>query len=127
MRIAAALLAVTVASLASAKLPDPTDDAKAKSVEAAAKSAWSDKVGGYQTCLADDRVADGYRRTLKATGKDAPVPTPTPPCADPGPYVSASTPAKPLEASGAHSPPETVTGPPSSPATQRELSGGKTR
>jgi hypothetical protein len=46
MRIAAALLAVTVASLASAKLPDPTDDAKAKSVEAAAKSAWSDKVGG---------------------------------------------------------------------------------
>ena len=127
MQFAALLLTIMVAGVASAKLPAATDEAAAKAAEAAAKSAWSDKVGAYQTCRADERVAEAYRRNLKSTGKEVPIPTPTAPCTDPGPYASVATPAKPLEASGAHSPAETATGPPGSPLTKRELSGGKSR
>ena len=50
---------------------------------------------------------------------------PTPACADPGPYVAQVTPAasKPLEASGAHSPPGMATSPPSNKATSAEMTG----
>jgi hypothetical protein len=46
-----------------------------------------------------------------------------PACTDPGPYVAAVTPAtsKPLEASGAHSPPGTATSPPSTNATSAQI------
>lgn len=49
-----------------------------------------------------------------------------PACADPGPYVSAVTPQanKPLEASGAHSPPGAAVSPPSSNATTAQIAGG---
>ena len=116
-RICAAIVAACCGS-AMAKLPPPTDEAKAKAAETASKSAWTDKVGVYKTCLVMDRVADAYRRDAKNAGKDAPAPTPTPACADPGPYVSQVTPvsSKPLEASEAHSPTGTATSPPSTNA-----------
>jgi hypothetical protein len=111
-----------------AKLPPATDEEKAKAAEVAAKSAWADKVGLYQLCVASDAIADRYRKVLKADGKDAPTPTPiaTGACANPGPYVSQLTPAvsKPLEASGAHSPPGTAVSPPSTKATSAEISKG---
>ena len=71
-----------------AKLPPPSEETKAKAAEAAIKSAWSDKVGLYKLCLSMDQTAARYRTSSKAAGKPVPAPVPTPPCADPGPYVA---------------------------------------
>jgi len=115
------------APLALAKLPPLTADQQIKADEAKAKAAWTDKVSAYQLCQATDRTAQAYFKSAKAAGKDVPPPLPTPACTDPGPYLSAADAqkAKPLEASGAHSPAETVNGPPGSKATQAELKGTK--
>ena len=79
-----------------AKLPALSDEAKAKAAEAVAKTAWSDKVAGFQLCQAQDRVAGAYYAAMKKEGKDAKPAVATPPCADPGPFVppaAASAPA----------------------------------
>lgn len=90
-----ALLAVTLLSLpALAKLPPPSDEAKAKAAEAAAKAAHAGKVEAYQLCKAQDRVAAYYRKTHK----DAPKAAATPACADPGPFVAAPAGAAPAAA-----------------------------
>jgi len=120
----AILIAALFSGSALAKLPPVSDEAKAKAAEAAAKSAWADKVGAYQLCKAMDRVADGYRKTSKSAGKDAPAASPTPACTDPGPFAVAPAASKPLEASGAHSPAATATSPPSTNATSAQLTGG---
>jgi hypothetical protein len=114
------LYALPVAAPALAKLPPPSPEQKAAADEAAARNAWNDKVGAYQLCKADDKVAEKYRADAKAAGKNTLPAIPTPPCTDPGPYVSPVTLAanKPLEASGAHSPAGTAHGPPSTPETQ---------
>ena len=126
MRIAsliAVVIAAPFAGFVSATLPPPTDEAKAQSAETAAKAAWSDKVAQYQLCLAIERTAEAYRSGLKASGKDIPAPVATPPCTDPGPYASQITPApRPLEAAGAHSPPEPATSPPSTNVPAGEIS-----
>ena len=126
MLYATALIAVSFAGYVSATLPPQTDEAQAKAAEAAAKVAWSDKVALYQLCLAMDRTAEAYRSGLLAEGKDAPAPVETAPCVDPGPYGSQVTPiaSKPLEAATAHSPPGTVTSPPSTNAPAAEISAG---
>ena len=111
-----------------AKLPPLADDAKAKAAEAANKAAWADKVGAYQLCQSMDRVAATYRARAAGAGKAASAPEQTPSCADPGPYAALQvTPAasKPLEASGAHSPPGAATSPPSNKATSAEMTGTK--
>jgi hypothetical protein len=120
--IAAALLA---SGLAVAKLPPLPDEAKAKAAETAAKTSWSDKVGLYQLCQSMDKVAAGYRTRSVAAGHPASAAEQTPACVDPGPFVMPVTPAasKPLEASGAHSPPGAAVGPPSSKATSAETTG----
>ena len=76
-----------VAGVAAAKLPAPSDEAKAKAAEAAAKTAHGGKVESYKLCMAMDKVAAGYQATAKKAGKPAPAPTETPACADPGPFV----------------------------------------
>jgi hypothetical protein len=81
------VLAASMSTAAMAKLPAPSDEAKAKAAEASAKSAWSDKVAAYQLCKSMDTVAAGYYADMKKAGKDATPPTPTPACADPGPFV----------------------------------------
>lgn len=126
MRLAVAMIVAMFASSVFAKLPPPTEEDKVKAAEIAVKNAWIDKVGQYQLCLAMDRTAAAYRKTIKAAGKDVPVPIATAPCADPGSYVSSITPAaaKPLEASEAHSPPGMAVSPPSTKATAAEISGG---
>src|ERR1035437_4967608 len=103
MRFAVAMIAAMFAGSVFAKLPPPTDEAKAQAAEAAA-----------------------YRKSINAAGKNVPVPVATAPCADAGPYVSSITPAasKPLEASGAHSPPGMALSPPSTKATAAEIAGG---
>jgi len=123
MRILAAFVAALAAGMLFAKLPPPTEEARAKAAEAAAKSAWTDKVGSYKTCLAADRTAENYRKTRASQGKEVKAATATPPCVDPGPYVAQPI-ARPLEAAGAHSPPETNSGPPGGPKTQAQMPSG---
>ncbi|MBP7914885.1 MAG: hypothetical protein KAZ63_06005 [Vitreoscilla sp.] len=91
------LLAAFLALGASAKLPAPSDEAKAKAAEAAAKTAHNGKVEGYLLCKSMDKVAAAYHAGAKKAGKDATPATATPPCADPGPFVY----APPAPASGA--------------------------
>jgi hypothetical protein len=125
LTLPALLFAAALSAPALAKLPPPSDEAKAKAAEAAAKAAWSGKVDAYKMCQAMDRVVDGYRKSTKAAGKDAPPPSAaTPPCTDPGPFAVTPPASKPLEASGAHSPPGNATSPPSNKATSAEMTGG---
>ncbi len=73
------LLTLLVAtSTAFAKLPAPSDEAKAKSAEAAAKTAHAGKVDGYLLCKSQDKVA---AKVNKSKTKSAT------PCADPGKFV----------------------------------------
>ncbi len=68
-----------IGSAVLAKLPPLSDEAKAKAAEAAAKTAWSGKVDGFQLCKAQDKAASHYKKTkLPATGSA---------CVDPGPFV----------------------------------------
>ena len=107
-------LLLAACSLAAAKLPATTPEAKAKSDEAAAKAAWAGKVDAFQLCQTQDRVAASYLKSAQAAGTDTKPATATPPCADPGAFAYTPTAApKPLEASGAHSPAETAAAPPS--------------
>ena len=99
--IVLALLVGAIAGSASAKLPPPSDDAKAMAAEAAAKAAWSGQVGAYQLCQAMDRVAAKFGHNPTSAGTQ---PADFAPCVDPGPYVAARADQKPLEAAGAHSP-----------------------
>jgi hypothetical protein len=131
----AVLLSAALALPAAAKLPAPSEEAKAAAAETTSRAAWADKVGAYKLCLSQDKVAAGYRKTAMAAGKDvnavqtaapasgaAPAPVAIAGCTDPGPYVP-STPvaSKPLEAAGAHSPAGTATSPPSTNATSSQM------
>ncbi len=107
-------LLLSACALAMAKLPPPTEEAKAKAAEAAAKAAWAGKVDAYLLCQSQDKVATRYFASAKTAGKETKVAAATPPCADPGAF--AYTPAeapRPIEASGAHSPATTAASPPS--------------
>jgi len=121
----ALILALTVASAGAwAKLPPPSEEAKAKAeeakakaAEAAAKTAWAAKVDGYKLCISMDKAAANYFKTAAAAGKSVPPALPNAPaCTDPGPFTFTAAAPKPSEASGAHSPAETAKGPPSTNA-----------
>lgn len=93
-----------------AKLPAPSDEAKAKAAEAAAKTAHGNKVADFQLCKSREKVAAHYfktnkDKTAKAPGKPTTPPVSTPACADPGvfvyvpaPPVTAAAPAAPAAA-----------------------------
>jgi len=87
-KILIALLAAA-ALPALAKLPAPSDEAKAKAAEANAKTAWSNKVANYQLCKSMDKVAVGYYAQAKKEGKAVKPAASTDACADPGPFVYA--------------------------------------
>lgn len=116
-----ALSLVMLAGGAAAKLPPPSDEAKAKAAETAAKNAWNDKVAAYKLCQSMDKVAARYAAGAKAAGKEF-KPTTTPACTDPGPFAYTPPESKPLEASGAHSPPGKAITPPSNntPAAEQK-------
>jgi hypothetical protein len=110
-------LAITLlAGSALAKLPPPSDEAKAKAAEAVARTAWSAKAEAYKVCQIEDRLAKQYHASVK----DAPAAIPPSACIDPGRTPVAD---KPLEASEAHSPPGKATSPPSTNATSAKLTG----
>ncbi|OJV66313.1 MAG: hypothetical protein BGO35_07840 [Burkholderiales bacterium 64-34] len=117
-----ALCAASVCTLAAAKLPAPSPEAAAKAAEAAAKAAWAGKVGNYQLCLSQDRVAAHYRKTTP-TAKPATAAGAA--CTDPGPFAYTPPAAKPIEAAGAHSPPGTASSPPSTLAPAAAASAPK--
>ena len=120
-----ALLGLAAAGPLFAKLPALNEEAKAKAALVTAKTAWTDKVGLYKICQAMDRSAEVYRADQKTAGKEPPAVDPMPNCADPGPAVAAvdAAASKPLEASGAHSPPGMAVSPPSNKATSAEMAG----
>ena len=115
-RLALLLSLVLSCGVAAAKLPAPSDEAKAKAAEAAAKAAHGDKVGAYQLCQSMDRVAAEYFAESKQAGREVKPAAATPPCTDPGQFALTPAAAKPVEAAGAHSPPGTAVSPPSSKA-----------
>ena len=96
------LLLVTslaISSLALAKLPAPSEEAKAKAAEAAAKTAHGNKVADYQLCKSREKVAAHYYKT---TGKGKPAAKEaTPACADPGPFKYEAQAAAPAPAPAA--------------------------
>lgn len=89
-------LIIAVSGAAFAKLPPPSEEAKAKAEEAKAKTAHGDKVGAYKLCLAMNQVAERYAKEQKAKG-NAVKPADTPACQDPGPFMApgAMAPGKP--------------------------------
>lgn len=114
--LAVAAVVLSLGTAAWAKLPAPvlSEEASAKAAEAAAKTAWSGKIDAYRSCIAQDKVAAHYYKTAKAANKDVKPPQATPTCVEPGAFVyTPAEVAKPLEASGAHSPTPTATSPPS--------------
>jgi len=117
------IAAALVAGGACAKLPAQSDDAKAKAAETAARTAWTDKVGAFQTCKVQDKVVGQYRAEAQKQGKAAPPAQQTTPCTDPGPFVYTPPDARPLEASGAHSPAGNATQPPSQTAPHADAAG----
>lgn len=101
-KIIFALSLAALASSALAKLPPPSDEAKAKAAEAAAKTAHTAKVDAYSLCKSQDKVAAHVQRTNKAkAGK----PAATPPCADPGKFVYTPPEAAPTAAAPANAAP----------------------
>jgi hypothetical protein len=115
--VPSAIAALLLSASAFAKLPEPTPEAKAKAAETAAKTAWTTKIADYQLCQTMDKVAAAYRAQAKAEKKDVGAPVTTPACADPGAFKYTPPPeAKPIEAAGAHSPPQTASTPPSTTA-----------
>ncbi len=105
VRASVALATVLCATAAVAKLPPLSDEAKAKAAEAAAKTAWSNKVADFQLCNAMNRTAARFAADAKKAGKEVKAPVDTPACADPGPFAAAApagaAPAAAAAASGA--------------------------
>ena len=90
---------LVLSSLALAKLPAPSEEAKAKAAEAAAKTAHGNKVADYQLCKSREKAAAHYYKT---TGKGKPAPKEaTPACADPGPFKYEAQAAAPAPAAPA--------------------------
>jgi hypothetical protein len=67
--MATLVLASLFSVSAMAKLPAPSDEAKAKAAEAAAKTAHGNKVADFQLCKSREKVAAHYYKTAKASGK----------------------------------------------------------
>jgi hypothetical protein len=81
-RLACIISVSLLAGTAFAKLPEPSDEAKAKAAEAKAKAAHGDKVAAYQLCQSQNAVA---QRHLGGSGKGAKK-VELPACADPGKF-----------------------------------------
>ncbi|OSZ74441.1 hypothetical protein [Hydrogenophaga sp. IBVHS1] len=111
-------ISLLMAFAAHAKLPappPPTDEAKAKAAETAARTAWAAKVDAYKLCMSMDKAVSNYFKTAAASGKSVkPAVATAPTCTDPGQFAYVAP--KPAEAAGAHSPAATAVSPPSTQA-----------
>ena len=86
-KLSTAAMLCCAALPALAKLPAPSDDAKAKAAEAAAKTAHVSKVASYQLCQSMDKVATVYFAQARTDGKAVKPADKTDACADPGAFV----------------------------------------
>jgi hypothetical protein len=118
------VLFTLTATSALAKLPAPSDEAKAKAAEAAAKTAWSGKVDAFLLCKYQDTTAGHYYKTAKSTKPAAA----TPACVDPGAFVyplpdatAAAAPAAPAAATAAAPAANAAATKPAAPATPAVL------
>ena len=107
--ILAGACAALIALPALAKLPAPSDEAKAKAAEAAAKTAHGNKIANFQLCKSMDKVAVGYFAQAKKDGKTVkPADASAAACADPGPFVytppTAAAPSAPAAVAAAPAP-----------------------
>ena len=84
------VLASVLTTSAWAKLPAPSDEAKAKAAEASAKTAHAGKTDAYLLCKSQDKVAAHVQRTNKAK---AGTPLAAPACAAPGKFEYNPNPA----------------------------------
>lgn len=98
-----------------AKLPPPTPEVAAKAAESAARAKWSGQVGAYQLCQVQDRIAAKFGKPRQADVSAMPA------CVQPGPFVYTPASEKPIEASGAHSPPGNANSPPSTGAPTQPM------
>jgi hypothetical protein len=87
-KILLVLSALAIGFSAAAKLPAPSEEAKAKAAEAAAKTAHGNKVADFQLCKSREKTAAHYYKT---NGKGKAAPAATPACVDPGAYKPAAT------------------------------------
>jgi hypothetical protein len=91
-KIIAFTLCVLASSFAFATLPPLTPEAQAAADLTKAKTAYGDKVGAYQLCQAQNRVADRF----KVAGTAAPAA-----CTAPPPFVPPVAAAAPVPAPAA--------------------------
>ncbi len=92
-----AAMVTAVAGAAWAKLPPPSEEAKAKAEEAKAKAAEVAKKDAELLTKAQDRVAATYIKDMKAKGITV-KPTPIPPPAPPAASAASAAPAAPAVA-----------------------------
>lgn len=85
-------------TVAMAKLPALSDEARSKAAEASAKSAWNAKVDGYLLCKSQDKVVTHTKKNQAgekgawAVAKDTkPAVIATSTCVDPGPFTYTPT------------------------------------
>jgi hypothetical protein len=107
-----------------AKLPPPSAVEVEVMRRNLARQTWIAKQDAFESCRAQDNTVKKYQEGLRAQGKSVPPGLDTGACSDPGPYAADSgTPIvnRPIEASGAHSPPGTAVTAPSSKIPQSEM------
>jgi hypothetical protein len=88
--VGAAVALLMLGSVAFAKLPAPSDEAKAKAAEAKAKTAWTGKVEAFQLCKSQDKVVAHYKKLpvpKEAKPAKGAASAPAGACVDPGPFV----------------------------------------
>ncbi len=87
LTVCAGLAAASLSLSVWAKLPPPSDEAKAKAAEAAAKTAHGNKVANFQLCKSMDKTAAAYFAQAKKEGRTVKPAVAAEVCADPGPFV----------------------------------------
>lgn len=114
--------ALCLGGAAMAKLPAPSDEAKAKAAEAAAKTAHAGKVDNFKLCKSMDAVAARYAAEQRKAGKSVKPTAGLAPCADPGPFVytAAATTAAPAAAAPAAAKPAAPAAPAAAAAAPKK-------
>lgn len=103
--------------------PAGAAQAAAPAASAAAPAASAASAASPMPATTPATASQGGSTPVAAVTNPTP---PIPPCTDPGPFAYTPPEQKPLEASGAHSPPGTATSPPSVRAESGSMTSGKT-
>ena len=90
-KLSSLILLSLISSVALAKLPPPSEEAKAKAEAAKVTKEWSGKQDAFLLCKAQDKTAAYYFKSRPAKAKPMAMPA----CVSPGPapVASAAAPA----------------------------------